>query len=117
MTKNRLKMIETPKDTPMEVNWYVEWGVMIPHCPRCDELAYQEDECVFCHQKFIYTDKPQGYEDTIITIGEWTIIQVYGSWGVYIEHNGQEIMHASCSKKLSEKRLKEWLETYAGKKD
>ena len=87
--------------------------MLIPVCPSCNELAYGENECVFCHQKYRYIPKPRGYEDTVITIGEWEICQVYGSWGVYITHNGQMVIHASCSKKLSKKKLKDWLEQYA----
>jgi hypothetical protein len=111
----RKQLLDNSKQPIKDVLWYLDCGVMVAHCPSCEELAYEENECVFCHQKYRYTPKPKGYEDTVITIGEWEICQVYGSWGVYITHNGKLIIHASCSQKLSEEKLKEWLENYANK--
>ena len=120
--KNKEIKKDFSKEPPKEVKWQKEYCytsddfMVVPVCPSCGEFAYEENECVFCHQKFIYTPIPKEYESTIITIGEWTITQVYGSWGVYIEHNGKEIMHTSCAKKLSKNKLKEWLKTYVKEK-
>lgn len=108
----RKKQIDNSNKPIEDVAWFEDWGVMVAHCPSCGELAYGEKECVFCHQKYRYIDKPKGYEDTVITMGEWEITQVYGSWGVYITCKGKLITHISCSKQLSKKRLKEWLESY-----
>ena len=98
-----------------DVIWVEEYEMIVPLCPSCKELAYEVNECVFCHQKYNYTPKPQGYEDKVISKGGWTITQVYGSWGVYIEHNGKLIIHASCSKQLSDEELERWLNAYVEK--
>ena len=109
--KDRLKGI--PLDKPVEVNWYQDWGVMTPHCPRCDELAYEEDECVFCHQKLIYTPKPKGYEDLVVEYKNYRATQVHGSWGLYIEKDGKLLMHASCSRAFTKEELLEKLKFMA----
>lgn len=111
MAKNK----DNSKEPIKDIIWVEEYGMIVPMCPSCREPAYEENECVFCHQKYRYTPKPKGYEDTIITIGDYTITQVYGSWGVYIEHKGRLLVHASCSGKMSEKELTEWLKQYADK--
>lgn len=39
---------------PLPVNWHPDFGdgIEYPHCPACDELAYQKDHCVFCGRRF-----------------------------------------------------------------
>lgn len=109
------KKIDNSKEPPKEVVWYEDYGIMLPWCPSCHEPAYEEDKCVFCGQPFIWVDKPKGYEDTIIEVGEWVIIQINGSWGVYVEHNGIEVSHACCSRKLTDDELMEMLKPYLEK--
>lgn len=44
---------------PVPVRWENDYGMMMPYCPSCEEMAYSEERCVFCGQKFIPTEKPQ----------------------------------------------------------
>ena len=43
---------------PLPVNWHEDFadGISYPHCPACDELAYQKDHCVFCGRRFSQWD-------------------------------------------------------------
>lgn len=43
---------------PLPVNWHPDFGdgIEYPHCPVCDELAYQKDHCVFCGRRFSQWD-------------------------------------------------------------
>ena len=111
MTKKK----DNSKEPIKDIKWQIEYGMIVPVCPSCHELAYEENECVFCHQKYRYTPKPKGYEDKVVSKGGWTITQVYGSWGVYIEHNGKLIIHASCKGQLSDEELERWITAYADK--
>ncbi len=38
---------------PVEVSQEWEYGMLIPICPKCREVAYNESFCVFCGQRFI----------------------------------------------------------------
>lgn len=107
------KKVDFTKDQDIEVNWKEEYGMMMPFCPRCDEPAYEHDHCVFCGQRYHYTPKPKGYEDTIVEYKNYRATQVYGSWGVYIEKDNQEIQHWSCGGKISEDKLLEYLKALA----
>lgn len=49
-----LKKIWNRFRKPLPAKWYDDWGMMMPHCPRCREVAYEPDHCVFCGQR--YTD-------------------------------------------------------------
>lgn len=115
------KEIDNSNQPIKDIKWQKEYCyssddfMVMPFCPSCGEPAYEENECMFCHQKYRFIPKPKDYEDVIITIGEWEICQVYGSWGVYISHNGRIVVHASCGSPISKRKLKEWLESYANK--
>lgn len=37
---------------PMEVIWQEDYSMMVPVCPKCKELAYENEYCVFCGQPF-----------------------------------------------------------------
>ena len=99
-----------------EIKWQKEYCytsddfMVVPICPSCGEPAYEKDECVFCHQKFIWVDKPKEYEDNIAVIGDWVATQIYGSWSVYIEHQGKLIVHATFYDKLSKQELTNFLQ-------
>lgn len=47
---------------PLPVNWHEDFadGISYPHCPACDELAYQKDHCVFCGRRFSQWDATTG---------------------------------------------------------
>ena len=45
---------------PREIVWERTYGGMFPACPRCGELVYYKDMCVFCGQRFTKNDKTVG---------------------------------------------------------
>ena len=115
------KQKDNSKEPIKDIIWQKEYCytsddfMLVPVCPSCHEPAYNDNECVFCGQRYRFTPKPQGYEDKVITKGNYTITQVYGSWGVYIEYCGNLIVHASCSKQLSDEELERWINAYVEK--
>lgn len=47
------------KNEPVKVRFENDYGMMVPYCPSCGEMAYSTERCVFCGQKFIETDAPK----------------------------------------------------------
>lgn len=45
------------KKKPVRINWQNDYGMMMPYCPSCGEMAYGTDRCKFCGQKFIQEEK------------------------------------------------------------
>lgn len=41
------------KKDPVELIYHNDYGMMMPYCPSCGEMAYSTERCVFCGQKFI----------------------------------------------------------------
>ena len=35
-----------------KVKWYHDWGVLVAHCPYCDELDYEKNRCIFCGKEY-----------------------------------------------------------------
>lgn len=103
------------KEPPKEIVWqkgydYADDFVILPICPSCGEPVYMKNECVFCHQKFIWVDKPKEYEDTVVVIDDWVATQVYGSWSIYVEHQGKLRFHVSCYDKWTKQELTNFLQ-------
>lgn len=107
------KKVDFTKEQDVAVNWKEEYEMIMPFCPRCNEPAYEKDHCVFCGQKYHYTPKPKGYEDTIVEYKNYRATQIYGSWSVYIERDNQVIQHWSCRGKISKDELLERLKAIA----
>lgn len=93
-----------------EVKWRWEYGLCLPFCPYCDNPAYEEDHCVFCHNKYNYTESP--VQDTVVEVGDYTIIQLHNN-AIYIYKGKQIVMHASSAKKMTEDELREFVKQFA----
>lgn len=96
------------KNEPKEVNWYYDYGLLVPHCPACDELAYEEDRCVFCGQPFIYTEKP---EPDLKVTGDifWAVMPSKNSIYVFEQCTGALVCHESVEGEWEEEKLKQHL--------
>ena len=53
------------KKDPVEVRFENDYGMMMPYCPSCGEMAYSTERCVFCGQRFIKADKPKNKTEII----------------------------------------------------
>lgn len=47
------------KNDPVEVRYENDYGMMMPYCPSCGEMAYSTERCVFCGQKFTDVKAPK----------------------------------------------------------
>ena len=45
------------KNPPVSIDWRTEYGMTVPYCPSCGEMAYSTDRCVFCGQRLIDTSE------------------------------------------------------------
>ena len=43
------------KNPPAVIDWRTEYGMTVPYCPSCGEMAYSTERCVFCGQRLIDT--------------------------------------------------------------
>ena len=41
------------KKPPVAIDWRTEYGMTVPYCPSCGEMAYSTERCVFCGQRLI----------------------------------------------------------------
>ena len=41
------------KNPPAVIDWRTEYGVTVPYCPSCGEMAYSAERCFFCGQLLI----------------------------------------------------------------
>ena len=89
-----------------KVKWTWDMGVYVPLCPYCNEIAYKKDHCVFCDKPFKWVDKSK---ERVVTVGDYTVIQT-SSNHIYIYHGEQMVLHASCTKRESKRRLREMVE-------
>lgn len=87
-----------------KVKWTWDWGVYIPHCPYCNEPAYEEDHCVFCSKKYEWVEGKQ--QPMVVEHNGYTIIQCTNNH-IQIYKNGRIVMHASCTEKKTVEELKE----------
>ena len=56
--KDKLRSVRNYNNDPKNVVWFKDWGELKPHCPACNEIAYEEKRCVFCGQPYIMIEKP-----------------------------------------------------------
>lgn len=89
-----------------KVKWTWDWGVFVPLCPHCNELAYEKDHCVFCGKKYIWVDDGERAKPTVVEHNGYTIIQCTNNH-IQIYKDGRIVMHASCTKKMTEEELKD----------
>lgn len=89
-----------------KVKWTYDLGVSIAHCPYCDVRAYVKDHCVYCGKKYKWVDCGKEAEPTVVEHNGYTIIQCTNNH-IQIYKDGRIVMHASCTKKMTEEELKE----------
>ncbi len=53
------------KNEPVEIDYKNDYGMLMPYCPSCGEMAYSYDRCVFCGQKFIDKKPPMNKKEII----------------------------------------------------
>ena len=91
-----------------KVKWRWDMGVYVPFCPYCDELAYEEDHCVFCNKPYKWVDKSK---ERKVIVGEYTVVQASNNH-ITIVKDGRMVYHASCTKKKTDEELKEHVAFY-----
>ncbi len=89
-----------------KVNWKWDYGVYVPFCPYCDELAYEKERCCFCGKEYEWVEGK--YKPTKVAVGNYTVIQSTNNH-ISIYKNGDTISHISCNKKLTEQELKDMI--------
>lgn len=87
-----------------KVVWRKEFGTEYPFCPYCNEFAYEKDHCVFCGKEYEWVEGSGG-EPTIIEHNGYTIVQCTNNH-IQIYKDGRIVMHASCTKKMTEEELR-----------
>ena len=48
---------ENGRKEPVRIRWQNDYGMIMPYCPSCGEMAYSTERCKFCGQKFIKEEK------------------------------------------------------------
>lgn len=43
-----------------QIEWRWESGWYEPCCPYCNEIAYEKDECFFCHKPYRWVEGEYG---------------------------------------------------------
>lgn len=89
-----------------KVKWRWDYGVYVPLCPYCNELAYEKDHCVFCEKEYKWVDKSK---ERMVTVGEYTVVQASNNH-ITIVKGDRRVMHASCTKRMSKRQLKKMVE-------
>ena len=91
-----------------KVKWKWDYGVYVPFCPYCNELAYEKDHCSFCLRPYKWVDKSK---DRSVKVGEYTVVQT-SSKSIYIYKDDRTVMHMSCTKRKSKRQLKKMVDFY-----
>ena len=92
------------------IRWRWDFGVYMPFCPHCDEIAWANNRCTFCGKPYRWVEgrvKPK-----IVTHGEFTAVQGTGKDITVYDGEGEFIMHASCDKKLTDEELIEVIKKF-----
>lgn len=80
-----------------------------PFCPYCKEFAYEKDHCVFCGKAYEWVEGEES--NTVVEVGEYTIVQTPGKH-IHLIKGDKLVMHAQCTKKLTEEELKEEIKRF-----
>ena len=91
-----------------KVKWRWDMGCYIPFCPFCGEPAYEKDRCTFCNKEYKWADKSK---ERKVTVGDYTIIQTSNKH-ITIVKGDRRVMHASCTKRMSKRRLRKMVEYF-----
>ena len=86
-----------------KVKWKRDWGVYVPFCPYCNELAYEHDHCVFCGKKYEWVEGK--IKPTVVEHEGYTIVQCTNNH-IQVYKDNRLVLHASCNKKMTEDELK-----------
>lgn len=94
-----------------KVVWRWDYGVYVPFCPNCDDILYMPaKECSSCKTALEWTEPK--YKDTIVTVGDYTVVQATNNHISIYDKDGKFVYHASCRKKITVKELKGMVDFY-----
>ena len=97
-----------------KIKYYEDNFVYIGHCPMCNEIAYEQTNCVFCGCEF---EKPTEEEirakkeanhDIEVTKGNITLYQVCNS--LYEFRDGNLVSHSTLGKPLTKEELEKMIQ-------
>lgn len=92
-----------------KVEWLAEYdGGKYPFCPYCHEFAYEKDHCVFCGREYKWVER---FKDRVVIVGEYTVVQASNNH-ITITKDDRMVFHASCTKKMSKRKLKRYVGFY-----
>lgn len=100
---------------PKKLVWKDDYdGSKYPACPCCKEPAYFHDECCFCGQVFEQDEEAWREFNHAIQIEKdgYTVIQASNNHIHIYASDGTLLCHASCTKKMTEKELEKYLESF-----
>ena len=92
-----------------KIEYSYEYGMFIPVCPFCKELAYEEQQCVFCGADFEQPTKEEQEEikkanhEFIVTYKNVTLQQIADA--VYQYKDNILISHWSLARPYTEEEL------------
>ena len=90
-----------------KVDWHWDWGVYVPLCPYCGELAYEEDHCIFCKKRYKWVDGK--YKPTIVEHEGYVAVQSTNNH-ITVYKDDKMVIHSSCRVKKTEEELKAHIE-------
>lgn len=88
-----------------KINWRWDYSVYVPFCPYCDELAYEQEKCVFCGKSYKWVEPK--YKPKKIQVDGYTVVQSTNNHIQIYDASDKMVYHASCNKKLTEQELAE----------
>lgn len=91
------------------IEWRWDYGVYVPFCPYCDELAYEHDKCAFCGKEYQWI--AGDYKPTEVVVGEYVVCQST-SKDIYLYKGDEWVMHSTCTKMLTEDELVKMVDYY-----
>lgn len=77
-----------------------------PVCPHCGEIAYNDNECVFCGGKY-EIETPPGTRTIKIVRDGYTITQGRDHHVMVCNERGEMVMHARCLRAFTVQELEE----------
>lgn len=92
-----------------KIKYWDDWGIYIGHCPMCNEIAYEQTNCVFCGCDFEEPTeeeikaKKEANHEIEVTNGNVTLHQVCNSLYKYVD--GKLISHSTLLKPYTKEEL------------